>query len=131
MEGDLELIKEGTRRFGARDLDGAAELWAPEAIMIAPEGWPEGGPFVGREVVMRQFARVSEDWESNDIETGREAGGGEWVAMEFVWRARGRASGAEVEMRLSGAYRVRDHLIAELHLFWNYEEALAKAGLTQ
>ena len=125
------MARESIHAFSRGDFDAQEATYTPDAVVFAPEGWPEGGPFVGREAIMRQFARVSEDWESNDIETGREAGGGEWVAMEFVWRARGRASGAEVEMRLSGAYRVRDHLIAELHLFWNYDEALAKAGLTQ
>ena len=128
-QNDLDVAREAVQRFSRGDLDGLAATFTPDAVLWSPEGWPESGPFEGRDAVVRQFGRVTEDWESYDMETGREASFGEWGVLELIWRARGRASGAELEMRLCGAALMRDHRIAELHLFWNYEDALAKAGL--
>ena len=37
------------------------ELYDPDVIVRLPEGWPEPGPFVGREAVMREFEQTPRD----------------------------------------------------------------------
>ena len=37
----------------------------PTSIVRTPEDWPEPGPFVGREAVMRQFEQLRETWDAD------------------------------------------------------------------
>ena len=53
---NVQVVREAVARFVANDIAGVAELYAPDAFMVAPEGWPEGGRFEGRDAVMRQYA---------------------------------------------------------------------------
>ena len=55
----------------------------------------------------------------------RERTHADWVVVELAWDAEGKASGVGVEMRVVGAYRVRDSRIVEGRFFWDFDEALA------
>ena len=124
-QADVDMVRDAVIRFAAADLDGLAELYDLDAFIVAPEGWPEGGRFEGRDAVIRQYERVQEEWESQSMRIDRERVHEDWVVMELVWDAEGKASGVGVEMRIVGAYRVRDGKIAEARFFWNFDEALA------
>jgi ketosteroid isomerase-like protein len=52
---NVEVVRAGFEAWNAGDMDALRELYDADAIMRPPEGWPEPGPFVGREAVMRQF----------------------------------------------------------------------------
>ena len=41
--------------WNAGDMDALREIHDPDAVLRMPDGWPEPGPFVGREAIMRQF----------------------------------------------------------------------------
>jgi enoyl-CoA hydratase/carnithine racemase len=49
-------------------MDAFRELLAPEVVMRNPEGWPEPGPFVGREAVMRQWEQQRDLWDTDALE---------------------------------------------------------------
>src|SRR4051794_20371429 len=36
--------------------------------MRMPEGWPEAGPYVGQEAVMRQWEQQRETWDADSLE---------------------------------------------------------------
>ena len=126
---DLAMVREAVVRFANADIDGLVEFYDPDAFIVAPEGWPEGGRFEGRDAVMRQYERVQEEWESQSMRIERERAHGDWIVLEMVWDAEGKASGVGVEMRVVGAYRARAGKIAEARFFWNFDEALAAAGI--
>ncbi len=125
---NAELVREAVVRFGTGDIAGLADLYDADAFVIAPEGWPEGGRFDGRDAVIRQYERVQEEWESQSMQVGREHAHADWVVMELLWDAKGKASGLEVEMRIIGAYRIRNSNVAEARFFWDFEEAVAAVG---
>jgi ketosteroid isomerase-like protein len=54
---NVEIVKAGFEAWNAGDMDAFRELYDPDLIMRAMEGWPEPGPYVGREAVMRWFVR--------------------------------------------------------------------------
>jgi hypothetical protein len=56
---------------------------------------------------------------------------GDWVVIHYHLKARGRASGLEVEFVLTSANRVRDGLILEAHHRWDRADALDAAGLSE
>jgi ketosteroid isomerase-like protein len=131
-QGNVDIARESVARFSASDMAGLAELYKPDAFTIAPKGWPEGGRFEGRNAVIAQFSRVVEEWGRQSMQVLREESGSDWVVLELVWNAQGRASGAPLEMKIVGAYRVHEDQIAEARFFfWDFAEAIAAVGLSE
>jgi ketosteroid isomerase-like protein len=51
---NVKLVRAGFEAWNTGDMDALRELYDPAVVLRNPEGWPESGPFVGREAVMRQ-----------------------------------------------------------------------------
>jgi ketosteroid isomerase-like protein len=129
---NVELFLESLRCAEAMDAEGFAGLLHPEIRSTAVRGWPEPGPFLGRDAVVAQFKRNSADWEDNratDIEVVADEGG--WVVAEYRWEVRGAGSGIETHFDVAAAIRVRDARIIEWHYRWSRAEALEAAGLSE
>ena len=125
---NVDLVLESTRRFVAGDMEGLAKLYTPDAVGFAMEGWPEAGPFDGREAVIRQYERLQESWEEQTNEAVRTLAHGDWVAVEWLWNVRGAGSGIRQTMSMSAAYRISHERIAEVRFFWNWEDAIEVVG---
>jgi hypothetical protein len=41
-------------------MEALRELYHADAILRMPDGWPEPGPYVGREAVLRQLQQMRE-----------------------------------------------------------------------
>jgi len=52
---NVEFIRAALETWNTGDMDAVREVFDPDVIVRLPEGWPEPGPFVGREEVMRQL----------------------------------------------------------------------------
>jgi ketosteroid isomerase-like protein len=53
---NVEIVQSSGAAWNAGDMDAVRESLDPDVIWRAPEGWPEPGPYVGREAVMRQWS---------------------------------------------------------------------------
>jgi ketosteroid isomerase-like protein len=60
----VEVVKAGFEAWNAGNMDALRELYHPDVIVRSPESWPEPGPFVGREAVMREFQLLREAWDT-------------------------------------------------------------------
>jgi hypothetical protein len=49
-------------------MDAFRELYDPDIAMRSAEGWPEPGPYFGREAVMREFEQLRETWDADALE---------------------------------------------------------------
>ena len=129
---NVEIAWESFRRFDPDDMKEWAALWHPESRATAAEGWPEQGPFVGRDAVVRQFERIYADWSEYQFEEIEVAADSEdWVVATWSLRTRGAASGLETQVDLAVALRVQEGRIIEGHFRWNRDEALEAAGLRE
>jgi ketosteroid isomerase-like protein len=129
---NVEIVLEGLRRFESVDLDGVTRLWHPDSRITGPEGWPEPGPFEGRDAVIRQFRRLTVDWGQqrvSHVEVITDPG--DWVVVTLRWEVEGDKSGAETAARFAAAYRIHDRRIGEAHFRWTPEQALEAAGLSE
>src|SRR4051812_35852763 len=109
-------------------MDALRETYDPEAIMRTPEGWPEPGPYVGREEVMRQFERARETWDVDAIELiGEFIHAADRVVVRSIWRGIGH--GPESNMELTAVYTVRKRRVFYQEFFWDHAEALKAVGL--
>jgi N-acetylglutamate synthase-like GNAT family acetyltransferase len=125
-----EVFLEAASRLTAGDFDGFAELLTPDVTTSGVEGWPEPGPFTGRDAVVRQFRRIVADFEAqrfSDFEVVAEER--DWSVLEYRWHVRGVGSQAETHFDFAVAVRVNDAHLAEMHFRRTREGALAAAGM--
>jgi ketosteroid isomerase-like protein len=129
---NVEVVLQSFRDFETEDFEAISRAWHPNGRLTGPDGWPEPGPFEGRDAVMRQFRRLASDIGQHRIrEVEIVADRDDWVLLAFLWEIRGAGSGAGVASKLAGAYRIRDGKLIEAHFRWTPEEALEAAGLQE
>jgi hypothetical protein len=81
-------VHRGGHQFDLLQPDGH---WHPDAIVRPAAGWPEPGPFVGREAVMQSFEQLRDAWGQADTleTTGDILDIADRVIVRIVWRAVG------------------------------------------
>jgi ketosteroid isomerase-like protein len=129
---NVEIVLGSLGLFESEDFQALTRLWHPDGRITGPEGWPEPGPFEGRDAVLGQFRRLASDMGEHrfrDVETVAQRE--DWVVLSFLWEVRGAESGAAVASRLAGAYRLQGGKFVEVHFRWTPEEALEAAGLSE
>jgi ketosteroid isomerase-like protein len=104
---NVEVVRAGFEAWNAGDMDAYGQLLHPYVLWRPPEGWPERGPFVGREAVMRELKQVRDTWETDAAEPISEPiDAGDKVLVRFYWRLRGQGPDASTE--ITCLYTVRD-----------------------
>ena len=128
---NVEIVGRMFAAWNARDQERLRELWHPDAIVRPAAGWPEPGPFVGRDAVMRSFEQLREAWgEADTLEaTGDIVDIADRVVVRVVWRAVGH--GPDLEMRVTHIYTVRDDRLVTMESFWDHDVALKAARLAE
>jgi ketosteroid isomerase-like protein len=127
---NVEVLQRGFEAWNAGDMDAVHENFDPDAIMRMPEDWPETGPFVGRDAVIRQLEQQRETWDADSFELISDfIDVGDRVAVRFIWR--GAGYGPESNIEATGVYTMRKGRIFYVEHFWDHAEALESLGLTE
>ena len=127
---NVEIVRAGFEAWNAGDMDTWAGLFDPDGIMRNPDGWPEPGPQVGREAVMRFIQQLRDTWDADALELISDfTDAGDRVAVRFIWHGAGR--GPEADLEMTGVYTVRKGMIVFLEFFWDHAEALEALGLSE
>ena len=127
---NVEIVRRGFEVWNAGDMDALRELFDPGIIWRAPEGWPEPGPYAGREAVMRQVEQLRETWDTDSFELISDfIDVGDRVAVRLIWEGAGH--GPESNIELTGVYTVRKGRVVAIELFWDHAEALEALGLSE
>ena len=127
---NVEVVKAAFEAWNAGDMDALRDLYDPDVIVRAIEGWPEPGPYVGREAVMRWLAQVRGTWDADTLElTSDFIAAGDRVAARQVWHGAGR--GPEASMEMTIVQTVRDGRIFYVEFFWDHAKALETLGLSE
>ena len=126
---NIQVVQASFDAWNAPDMDAYRELYDPDAILRMPVGWPEPGPFFGREAVMRQFEQLKETWENADIAEpiGDFIDVADRVVVRFIWRGAGH--GPEAKLEMTAVFTVRKGSIFALETFWDHAEVLETLGL--
>jgi ketosteroid isomerase-like protein len=116
--------------FNTGDLDAWATFLAPDVIWQPPDGWPEPGPYLGRDAVLRHVAQLREAWDRDTAEPiGDLIHTGDRVVVRFIWHGAGQDP--EANMSLPCVYTVREGKIHAFEFFRDPAEALEAAGLRE
>ena len=127
---NVEVVKAFFDAWNAGDMDALRETYDPDIIVRMPEGWPEPGPYVGRDAVMRQWEQQRETWEADALELISDfIDAGDRVAVRVIWRGTGR--GPESNIELTTVQTVRKGRTLAIDHFWDHAEALEALGLSE
>jgi ketosteroid isomerase-like protein len=128
---NIEFMRAVYETWNSGDMDAFSELYDPDAIVRTPEGWPEPGPWVGREAIMREWEHIREAWNADVVELISDfIDAGDRVAVRHIWRVTA-VHGPEVSMEITNVLMVRKGRIAYQEFFWDHAEALEALGLSE
>jgi ketosteroid isomerase-like protein len=127
---NVEIVRRWIEAWNAGDTDAWSALIPPNVVWRVMPDWPEQGPFVGRDAVLRQIRQLRESWDSDAVvPVGDLIDAGDQVVMRFIWRGVGR--GPESNMEMTCIYTVREDRIMGFEYFWNHAEALKAVGMEE
>ena len=127
---NVEVVRAALEALNVGDMDSVRSLLDSDAILRPPTGWPEPGPYVGQEEVMREWNQVREVWKADTVEPVTDfVHPTDRVVVRVVWHTAGH--GPEPKIELTVVYRIRNGKILLCEYFWDHGEALAAVGLPE
>jgi ketosteroid isomerase-like protein len=130
-DAKLELARASVEAWGQRDAEWFIANSTPDfeffpAIVTGVEG--QGSSVRGAEGIRQFFSDLDEPWESFQIDVDEYREIGEQVVCVTRLRAKGRASGVELDQRVAMALWFRDGKLTRAESFLDLESAVEAAG---
>jgi uncharacterized protein len=125
---NVDVVRGVYDAWARGDLPGPEALLDPEIEYVNPPGAVEPGIRRGLVAFSRAVQKVFEGWETWDMDPERYEVVGDQVAVVVGYRARGRASGLEVEGREWALWTVRNGRVVRYAWFHEPGDALDAAG---
>ncbi len=131
-EENVEIALAIVDAWNRGDLEAWLALWDEEAEFYPLRAQLEGESYSGHDGLMRFLAEMTQDFEEVrlEIDETRDAGGEQVVGIGR-FRARGRASGVDINVPLGVFTRVRRGKIVYTRFFSEPADALEAAGLSE
>jgi ketosteroid isomerase-like protein len=128
LQENVEVARGVFDAWKAGDMDAVRDLYDPNVIVRPMSDWPEPGPWVGREAVMRQWEQMRDAWSADAVEPISEfIDAADRVVVRQMWRGAGR--GPDLNMEMTNVFMVRGGRIVYQEFFWDHAEALETLGL--
>ena len=127
---NAEVVRAFYEAWNAGNMDAVHQACDPEIIMRTPEGWPEPGPYFGRDAVARAFEQVRETFDSDWQELVSDlVHVGDRVAVRTIWHGVGH--GPELKQESTPVFTVRRGRVFYIEFFSDHAEALEAVGLSE
>jgi ketosteroid isomerase-like protein len=131
-QSEIELVRAGYARFSKGDVRGVAEILDPDVEYVLPDDFPEGmgGVFHGRQEVLRMWESMLTELEYWRAEAEKiiHVPPDRLLVLARV-SAKGKASGAEIQMQTADLLTVRNSRIVRVHIYRDPHEALRTVGI--
>jgi ketosteroid isomerase-like protein len=126
---NVEIVRRLVQAFNDRDLDAMLEVTDPQAELQSLRAQLEGKAYRGHDGVRQMLADFDQDWDFLQMapEEFREAD--DEVVVLGRLRARGRASGVDLEVPVGFVWKLRDGRVVYGKTFSEQADALRAAGL--
>jgi ketosteroid isomerase-like protein len=126
---NVEVIRAGLAAWNAGDMDAFRELLDPDVVVRPVGDWPERGPYVGRQAVMRFFAQARDPWVADTVEaTSDFVHTADRVVVRLAWHLVGH--GPPMDWEGTMVWSVREGKVCSAEFFWDHDDALEAAGLS-
>src|SRR5213080_4241515 len=128
---NVEVVKAAFDAWNAGDMDAVRECYDPGVVIGRElEGWPETGPLVGRDAVMRQWERNREPWGNTaTLEPVSIIDAGDRVVARQIAHGVGRGPAFHAEFTTVSTFR--NGRVFLIDFFWDDAEALKAVGLSE
>jgi ketosteroid isomerase-like protein len=127
---NINLERRTFEFFNAGDFDSVADLFALDAEVRPAPGFPEAGPFRGRDQISRFYAGLIEGWKPGArVILGELRETGDKVLVRFQWRATGETSGIETASDWAVVVTIRDRQIVHADYSAHHDSAIDAADL--
>jgi ketosteroid isomerase-like protein len=126
---NVEVARAVTAAWNRRDMDALYELYDPDVMVRTAEGWPEPGPFVGAEAVVREFGRYLDTLDDSRFESVSVIDAGDRVVVRQFWRGVGH--GPDMNLEFTTVITVRKGRAIFIEFFWDHADALETLGLSE
>ena len=124
---NVEVIRELWDAYARGDFDRVLALCDPHLVSLTLEE----GPLYGIDAARANYDRWKDAWEQPEITVQEVVGAGDQVFVMARFRARGRASGVEVDANLYEVYAMRGRKVLRVDEFSDRAEALEAAGISE
>jgi ketosteroid isomerase-like protein len=125
---NVELLRD---MYGRRSLDDFAESLHPEAQMHQAREVPDADDYYGREEFVRGTRRWLEGWREFRYVAEDVVDLGERAFMRVRLTGRSRAGGVELDDEVFHLWSFRDGKPWRCEVYWDEQEALEAAGLSE
>ena len=123
---NVEIVRSGFDAYMRGDVVAATANYDRDVIFNPAEE----PPIQGREAVLSYIRRWEEPWDDYELHTEEFIDAGERVVVTINVRARGAASGVEVDARSHQVHLLRDGKLIRMDEYLVRDEALRAAGLS-
>jgi ketosteroid isomerase-like protein len=128
---NVEIALAAADAWNRGDREAFLALWDEEAEFFPLRAQLEGESYLGHDGLMRFMAESDQDFEDVRFEIEETRDVGEQALGIGRFRARGRASGIDINVPLGVLMRVRSGKIVYARLFTEPRDALEAAGLRE
>jgi ketosteroid isomerase-like protein len=127
-EENIALVRKTLAAYNRGDLASIIETMDPAIEIYTAPGLLNAGTYHGVDGFMSWVKHWIDAWESFHNEIRRiEPRGEHHVVAEIYQTARGKGSGAEVQMQVGYLYEIRDGLGTRFHIYPDWDTAAAVA----
>jgi ketosteroid isomerase-like protein len=127
---NVEVVAELARQFEQGDWDRVRAVFTEDARLQPPDGWPEAGPFFGRDAIVREFRRIQETWGTNRVAVAGLAEEEDRLVVQIDWSVEGATSGLPTQLTVFVAIQLDGQRISGYRAYWDRAEALEAAELS-
>jgi ketosteroid isomerase-like protein len=127
---NVEIVQAAFEAWNAWDMDAVAELLVPDVVVRLPSDWPEPGPWVGRETVIRELKQQRRVYDGSAVEPVSDfLGVADRVVVRFI--NHGTLGGVDFTQEITGVYTLRGGKVFGWEHFYDHAEALEAVGLSE
>ncbi len=129
---NVEIVRRGFELHNTAGFDAVAEqFWHPEVEYREDPMWPEASVYRGRDAVLAAFKRYEEVMGRYEATVERIVDGGDRLGVVIRSTGHGVGSGLPHEHRWGYLVRLEDKRLIYLQAFYDANQALEAAGLSE
>src|SRR5215216_21746 len=128
-EENVEIVRKAVENFNRGDFDAFIELSDDDVVLRMAEGWPERVYF--GKAAARSFFDGWAETVGQDVVVEDLIDAGNAVVTRQRVHLSGVQSGIEGDQQSSSVWTLREGKVVMLEYFWDHQEALEAAGLSE
>ncbi len=126
---NVQIIRRLVEAFNDRDIDSVVQDMQPDVELHPLRAQLEGKAYRGHDGVREMLADFDQDWESIQVDAEEFRDADDEVVVLGRLRARGRASGIDLDVPMGFVWTLRDGKVVRIRSFSEQADALRAAGL--